>query len=236
MPDQSSIPFHELLEAIYTAQDRSNAKRQAVCKPGCAVCCTDRVGLTSLEAAYLAQGLKELGRFDLLAKAAAQQTDPTARPAYTFNQLAQFCMQEQKPPSQQPLDQPAGICHLLEDDLCAAYAFRPLACRAMCSKQTCQPGGSAQAEDWWLTLDSALFQLVEHLSAGKDYGLLPDLLAVQVGRERPGLLTCKLLPGLPAPPQDQERLERNLGLLFAQPVEGKPLGLWFDNIRQQVER
>ncbi len=220
------VPRQELLRALYRFQAAQEATRQAACGPGCAACCTGRVYLTGLEAALLRRELERLGRQDLLAKA-GQGTPP----AYTCNQLARLCLEQKEPPAEKAPDGPAGVCSLLENGRCAAYAARPLACRVMASRSVCQAGGRAQGDPWWFTLDTTLLQIAEHLDLGGVYGPLGAVLAWLEDGSRQDLLTCQPLPGLLAPPEHQARLNQTLGSLFATPAADRPLGLWLDLLR-----
>ncbi len=233
LQDKYHVPHRQLLQALYEAHAGFSKERQVACGPQCSVCCTDRLNLTSLEARVLAEALKEAGRGDLIQKAIQQGCDPQAAAATTFNQLAEMCIAQQEPPPDIEPKAEAQACALLEDGLCAAYEARPFACRAMVSKKRCEPGGQAVGEGWWFTLDTAFFQLIEHLDYGGGFGLLPRVMAAVEGEPSQDLLTCRFLPGLPAPEKYQERLQQTLGPVFAEPVEGRPLGLWFNLIREK---
>lgn len=229
--DKYPAPRLELLKALYAAHAQLSQERLVACGPQCSVCCTDRLNLTSLEAELLIEALSQAGRKDLLQKALEQETDPQAEPATTFNRLAELCIRQEEPPADQPPGQEAGACPLLEDGLCVVYEARPFACRAMVSQNRCQPGGQAVGEAWWFTLDTAFFQLIEHLDAGGVFGLLPRVLASLESQASDGLQDCQFLPGLPAPAEHQEDLQKTLTPIFGEMVEGRPLGIWFDQIR-----
>jgi len=225
-------PREEMLIALYAFQARAEAGREIACAPGCAACCTGRVFMTSLEGGLLLAELRRLGRDDLLAAAREQAQANAASPAYTCNHLARCCLEQREPPAETSGQGEAGVCILLEDGRCAAYAARPLACRVMASRTVCPPGGQATGDPWWLTLDTALLQIAEHLSLGGYYGALPTMLAGARGHAVRGLLPCEPLAGLVAPPEHQARLPQELMPLFARPVQGLPLGQWMDRVRQ----
>lgn len=217
-----------VLRELWRAYEQVAAQRQVDCAPGCHVCCSDRVLLTTLEAGLLAQELSAAGRGDLLALAARTPAGPG--PACTHNALARACLAGQEPPAD-PDGGPLGPCPLLRGGLCAAYPARPLACRVMCSQVRCQPGGAASQDPWWVTVDTVFLQLAEQVDAGGGWGPLPRVLASLEGGGGQGLLTCENLPGLPVPPEHQERLSRLLEQVFSRPLNGQPLGMWINRLR-----
>ncbi|MCF8042539.1 MAG: hypothetical protein K9L19_10380 [Desulfarculaceae bacterium] len=222
----AGFPRQELMRALYRFQAGLEASRRVACRPGCSACCTGRVYLTGLEGGLLRDELERLGRLDLLEGLA-----PADPPAYTCNQLARLCLEQNEPPPEQAPSKPAGVCSLLEDGRCAVYEARPLACRVMASRERCDTGGQAQGDPWWFSLDASLLQIAEHLDMGGVYGALATVLPANKGRPENGLLTCEPLPGLVAPPEHQARLQQALGPLFAAPVAGRTLGHWLDLIR-----
>jgi len=231
-----------VLEGLYACHGERAQARSTACGPGCAVCCTDRVLLTGLEGLLLLKGLLDAGREDLLEAAVAAPVDAAVRPRTTFNALARLCLAREEDPtgSEEAAAEP-GACPLLRDGLCAAYAQRPLACRAMASLRKCQRGGQAEDDPFWLSLNPVFFQLVEQCSLAGDlafFGLLPDVLTALVrGRQAAsGLLACEPLPGLVTPPQDQARIQEALRPVFGRLVAGRPLGWWLDEFRRQAGR
>ena len=216
-----------VLKVLLGAWDSALEKPELACGAGCAVCCSDRVMLTTLEGRLLVADLERRGRGDLLELARSRDVAPGSGPALTFNAEAALWVQGKNPET--PLVPPvSGVCPFLEDGLCAVYGARPLACRVMISRRTCEPGGSALQEPFWLTLAGAFHQLVEHLDRAGAYGLLPSVLAHLAGQDREPLLACQPLPGLPAPQQHQARLQEVINRTLARPVMGRPLGAWLD--------
>jgi Fe-S-cluster containining protein len=219
-----------VLRELWQAYDQLVATpRAGVCEPGCHACCSGRVLLTTLEGRLLAAELKRTGQESLLRAAAGLQAGPG--PASTFNTLARLCLAGQEPPDDPDLGSSPGTCPLLVKGLCAAYAARPLACRVMASQATCQEGGAASQDPWWITVDTAFMQIVEQVDAGGGLGLLPRVLASLEGDQGQGLLICQNLPGLPAPPEHQERLSNLLMQVFSRSLDGQPLGLWINQLR-----
>jgi len=217
-----------VVESLHDAQAGLSAGWDAACAPGCPVCCTDRVIMTWVEADILAQGLERAGCGELLARVRGRPAMAGARPAASMNAWALRCLEKEPPAAESAPAAPGGDCPLLAGGCCAAYESRPMACRVMYSSQTCRPGGEARAEPYWLTLGSALMQLVEAASLGGGVGLMAEMLAGGPGEP------CQPLPGLVAPPQHQARLTAALGTVCARPVMGRPLGHWFDEVRRRV--
>lgn len=221
------------LSCLYDAfLDQSKAMSWA-CSRGCDVCCTNRVLLTSLEMEHLAEHARQTGQEALLRKLLDQPADTGARPLTTPNQLAAMFIDGKEPPDDIEATGQTGVCQFLgSDGECAVYEARPLACRMMLSKSKCTTGGSAELDDWHVTLGLVFSQLVEQVSAAGSYGLMSDVYAASQGQDRP-VLTCQNLPGIPAPPEQQARLEQVLGQVMAKPAHGgMPLGHWLNMLRQ----
>lgn len=220
-----------VLTELYRAHAELTGERETACGPGCAACCRDRVQLTTLEARLLVDHLRRIGRDDLRERLAGPAATAAPRPAWSLNALARMCLAQQEPPSE-PDPPPARTCPFLVDNLCLVYATRPLACRAMASRRRCAPEGQAEQDPWWVTLDTVFFQLVEQADAGGGFGYLGPVVAHVLGGEPMGLVVCENLPGLPAPPHHQARLQAVLGPLFARPVGGRPLGMALQALRR----
>lgn len=216
----------DALSLVYDAWDEASRDWSLACHSGCPVCCSDRLALTTLEGRALARALEQAGQADLLAQAASLPVSMEHLPPATINTIARLCLAQGADPPAEPEAPAWAACPLLKDGLCAAYAARPLGCRVMVSRRPCRADGSALADPWWLTLATALLQVVEHLDLGGGYGLLPQALAVANGRTAQGLLPCQALPGIPAPDEHQARLQEVLDRLFRQPVQGRPMGWW----------
>ena len=223
-----------VLRELWRAYDQLVAAgRTSACQPGCCACCSGRVLLTTLEGRLLAAHLRGAGQEALLQAAALAPSGPG--PASGFNALARMCLAGQEsaddPAADGQTDARSRTCPLLVEGLCAVYEVRPLACRCMASKERCQAGGAATQDPWWVTVDTAFLQISEQVDAGGGLGWLPRVLASLEGGETAGLLVCENLPGLPAPPQHQERLSRLLMQVFSRPLNGQPLGLWIKRLR-----
>lgn len=220
-----------VLAELYRAHAGFTRERETACVPGCAACCRDRVQLTTLEARFLVDHLRQAGRDDLLERLAGVADPDGPRPAYSLNALARMCLAQAEPPAEAD-PPPARPCPLLAEGLCQAYEARPLACRAMASRQACAPEGQADQDPWWVTLDTVFYQLVEQADARGGFGYLGPVLARVLAGRSVDLVVCENLPGLPVPPQHQARLQAVLGPLFARPLAGQPLGMRLQALRR----
>lgn len=210
----------ESLICLYNAFEELLDSANWACSRGCAVCCTDRVILTSLEMQVLAKHAEEIGQGEALDALAQQQVNADARPATTPNQLARLCVNNQEPPKELVPAGSAGICPFLgQGAACSVYEARPLACRMMVSNTRCEPESTASMDDWYVTLGLVFSQLVEQVDVGGGYGLISDVYAALQGEDRP-LLPCENLPGIPAPPEHQLRLEAIIKNIMAKPTPG----------------
>ena len=86
-----------------------------------------------------------------------------------------MCLAGNTPPDEtSPLS--TAPCPLLDEKgLCRVYEGRPFACRAMCSEEICQPGGQAAMPPFLVTVNLAIYQILEHLDKTGWYGNLLDL-------------------------------------------------------------
>lgn len=223
-----------LLDRVYEALEREIARKlNAACQKGCAWCCTQDVTITTAEALPILDFLRAGGREDLMRR--LDRADPARfRPSYTLNDFAQACFERRDLPEEGPRNEPAA-CLLLEDDQCAVYPVRPLACRAFVSTTACGPGHPAEAPPGLTALAAVCQQIAEHLDAGGLYGNLTDVLRVlgedtgarayRLGKpllNARGLLPARALPGFLIHPEAAETVRPFLDRLFGGDVGGAP--------------
>ena len=200
----------KVLAAVYSFYDRFLKDFSLACRPGCHVCCTVNIVATSLEAEHLlcSSFFDNLDLKKLLYSATAR---PIYKPGLSTNQIADFCLrQEEIPPDLG--EHGEGICPFLDrEGLCSVYKHRPFACRAMSSREICRYGGEADMEPFLVTVNLAVYQIIEHLDKEGVSGNLLDVLSKLANNrfESPGtvngLISNRALPGFLMSPNEQVR-------------------------------
>lgn len=200
----------KVLAAIYSFYDQFLKVFPLACKPGCHVCCTVNIFATSLEAGYLLRSsfFDDLDLKKLLFSATAR---PIYRPGLSTNQIADLCLRQEEIPSDR-VEHGEGSCPFLDQEgLCNVYEYRPFACRAMSSTEICRYGGEAEMEPFLITVNLAIYQIIEHLDRYRVSGNLLDLLSELVNNQgvSPGpgnrLISNRALPGFLVTPNEQGR-------------------------------
>jgi Fe-S-cluster containining protein len=206
------------LEKIYALHADFCGPFDLVCGPGCALCCTANVTLTTLEALKILRHWQDQGRAAPLAALAAAAQRPRFQPTLSINRMAALCLQGAPVPDE-AADPGVGPCPLLEAQRCSIYSARPLACRAMVSRQTCGRGGTADMPEEILTANHLLMQFIEALDLPGASGNLADVLLFLLRPETlaayaaggrvaapPPLIVHHAIPALMMPPELQARL------------------------------
>ena len=227
------MPDLKALEAIYEFYDEFLAGTPMACKKGCSTCCTTNVSMTSLEARYILES--GLLTKELMAKLKEAAAADHFIPSTTINTSAAMCLSEnQMPEETSPVT--FDPCPLLTDDgLCSIYEARPFSCRAMCSEIVCTEGGEASMAPFLVTVNLAIYQILEHLDSDGWYGNMLDILQVvkpnkedsmRAAAEMEGKIkTNRPIPCFIIPPDDVMRFKsfmRRLSKKEFQP--GKTLG------------
>jgi Fe-S-cluster containining protein len=219
------------LEAVYSFYDQFLEGFSFACRPGCHVCCTTNVTATSLETVHLMQS-------DCLADSSPIERvllcvdgQPLYRPSLTTNQVAAFCLRKEDVPHDAGYHRPGTCPFVAQDGLCTVYEHRPFACRAMSSRTACTPGGEADMEPFLVTINLALYQVIEHLDREGISGNLLDVLRhLAAGQDvRPAVAGMRLLknhglPGFLVPPEEQGRFRAFIRRLGASRVGETDLG------------
>jgi len=204
------------LERVFALYDEVAGEWRTACRPACSRCCTDRVGVTTLEVDATLESLSAADTARLL------QLVPAATagrpPVVTTNTLAEICAAGGEPPDADEPD--AGACPLLSDDLCPIYPLRPFNCRCFVSRTTCSTRGYAEVDEATVAANTLFLQVIEHIDAGGCSGWLPDVLRAladpgQRRAYREGRMACAgsgLTPNRPmralmVPPEHRARLQ-----------------------------
>jgi Fe-S-cluster containining protein len=194
------------------------------CRKSCAHCCTTAVTLTTVEGYKIIQQLQAAGDERWLAKIAQAAEQPHFQLKMTTNQLANLCAEGVEPPAEESTDW--HPCPFLTDDQCPIYAVRPFGCRCLVSRRDCSTNGSADMDDFVLSVNTVFLQSIEHLDADGCTGNLLDMLAVMAVKDHRqsyagGRLDCLpagLIPNQPIkvlmiPPEYRSRMQPILQLL-----------------------
>ncbi len=207
-----------VLERFYGLHAEYGAPFALACQQGCALCCTANVTLTTLEALLILRHWEGQGRPAPVEALSAAARRPRFQPRLTINRMAALCLQG-APVPEEAADPEAGPCPLLEGQCCTIYPVRPLACRAMVSRERCIQGGAADMPDEILCANHLLMQFVEALDPAGASGNLVDVLlflrqpavfsAYASGRPAavpPLLAPHHAIPALMIPPELRDRL------------------------------
>ena len=169
------------LEAIYDFFDQFLKGTPLACKKGCSICCTTNVSMTTLEAQHIiASGLLN---DDLISRIKDAASRPHFVPSTTINTSAAMCLSENEMPEESsPIT--FDPCPLLTSQgLCPIYEARPFSCRAMSSETLCTQGGEAYMAPFLVTVNLALYQILEHIDQAGWYGNMLDVLTLVLDDE-----------------------------------------------------
>jgi len=166
------------LKAIYTLHAELMETLDLACLPGCDLCCTRNVSVTTLEADLIANHLKKIDIPDWEGRLTLSKNLPRFKPLVTTNGLAHLCRLGKEPP-EETVNPDWRPCPFLVDHRCSIYEVRPFACRCMVSKSVCQPGGQAEIDDYLLALNTVFMQFIEHADAKGYTGNLIDMLPLE---------------------------------------------------------
>ncbi len=209
------------LETLYDFYDEFIKGLPVACSRGCSICCTVNVAATSLEVEYLMDGLDEQMKRELINAFPGILSQPRFKPAHTTNEIASACLHMEGDVPEETGLHGKGKCPLLKQDLCTAYDRRPFACRAMLSRTKCAPGSQAQMGGFLLTINLALYQIIEHLDEGRLYGNMIDLMAqgLNAARGPERFPVSQPLPGFVLLPEEKGRFKGFIRRLTLQKVE-----------------
>ncbi|ACL04540.1 protein of unknown function UPF0153 [Desulfatibacillum aliphaticivorans] len=190
------------LMRLYSLLDRIIEPWPTACEKGCASCCTTHVTATTLEGRAVLDYLEKENR----TLPANLDEGELFSPAVTTNGLARLCMEREEPPEEFKPDH-FNPCPFLEDGVCSIYPARPLGCRVMLSASQCKPGGFAEMDDYWLTVNQVFLQALEALDCPGRFGNFSLILQyLAFGQSVENLLNNEPVPGLMIPPEHQQQI------------------------------
>ena len=205
----------KILKKIYQTYHEFSHDWPVVCEKYCADCCTRNVTVTSLEAFFMLDHLRNSGPWHLL----KQLPDlPRYHPLLTTNQMAALCAKGKTPP-EELMDPSWGPCPFLKEKTCSIYPVRPFGCRCFLSSEKCKDTGHAVVDPFYMSVHTVVLQTIEHVDAGGGTGNLTDMMSwlsspdhfeqySQRGLPQP---IAKILPNAPltvlmVPDTDRQRL------------------------------
>lgn len=158
----------DLLKVLYEYVEETFRNFSLHCKPGCNLCCTQRIYITSIEGKYLLEALNE----DLIEKLYTLERYP--RPKLTHNQTVLCYLQGIEPPVEE--FDVSDLCPFLDEKgLCMVYENRPLMCRITASLEPCDKQGAILPQ-FLFQIGLIALQIVENIDLGGVYGNYIDVL------------------------------------------------------------
>jgi len=208
------------LKILYDYVETTYKAFPLACKPGCSLCCTQKIFATSIEAYYILDILSEKDFKKLF------QIEGYLRPKLTHNQIL-LSYKEGAEPSMEEIPESLNPCPFLtKEKLCKIYERRPLMCRITASTIPCEKG-LAELPPFLFQISTIVLQLVENIDLGGLYGNILDLLKFLdqykkgLEEEIPDyLLNTVDVDELPILPEEKE-LKKWVGNLYRIPVKEK---------------
>ena len=208
-----------ILDQIYSIYDEFANTLELACKQHCSFCCTTNVLLTTLEGYKIIEALISRGKIDVVKNIETTPGTAIYRPELTTNQIAKICADGRQLPEE---DGPRkwGECFFLMKNACPIYQLRPFGCRCLVSRHNCGEKGYAEVDDFVISVNTVILQMIEHTDARGCTGNLLDVLGVLSSEDNQAAyhsnaLTCQkagLIPNHPLtvlmiPPQHLSRMQ-----------------------------
>jgi Fe-S-cluster containining protein len=242
----------EFLFKIYEYHQEWLSRFPFACSKGCDVCCTNSVNLTRLEGevvmAVFDNSLtknKEQNTVELKKSDDEICHPPEKDPRninFWKNISEETLVDELKPFSLTTTNSHAGDClgHkinkidsagewdltpcvFVKNGICSIYELRPFSCRAFVSREKCQVGGAAIISPAFISMNTIVMQVIEHLDIGNSWGPLKSILSEIINGTKPGLPKSVALPGFVISDQEKKQLNKFLAGLFSLRVNQKSL-------------
>jgi hypothetical protein len=148
----------------------------------------------------------------------------------TINQMVAMCTQG-KELLEETNDPRAGVCALLEDDLCAIYSKRPFGCRAMLSSSDCSLGGEAQMPSLMLSINNVIMQYLEAIDQPGGSGNFIDVLRYFTDPENRRSYTH----GETIPPSKGMLVNRSFPVLMVPPEHRTSIGPLVQLLKEAIQ-
>ncbi len=165
----------KILERLYAIYDEFASNLDVACQKYCAHCCTRNVILTTLEGHLIMDYLKSHRISGWLQAIKSTLHKKRFHPKTTVNTIAEYCLENKSLPEEE-IHWKWGPCPLLRENECMLYPVRPFACRCMVSNRNCRETGSAETDDFVITVNTAFLQTIEHLDSDGCSGNLTNIL------------------------------------------------------------
>jgi Fe-S-cluster containining protein len=208
-----------ILDQIYSIYEEFANTLELACKKHCSFCCTTNVLLTTLEGYKIIEALISSDRLDVVKNIETTPGTAIYRPEMTTNQIAQMCADGRQLPEEKGT-RIQGECFFLMENTCSIYQLRPFGCRCLVSRHNCGEKGYAEVEDFVISVNTVILQMIEHTDAQGCTGNLLDVLDVLSSEDnqaayRSNALKCQkngLIPNHPLtflmiPPEHRTRMQ-----------------------------
>jgi len=201
------------------------------CQKGCSACCTRSVTMTGLEGEAIVEFFSKKGQEKELQGLLAATEAATNDRLMTTNQFARICLEQKELVEDEQGAWNFEPCIFLADTICTIYEVRPFGCRSFGSRVKCAAGRAAEVTPLYLTVNTVLMQIIEHLdSNGGHWGYMVDILKCQTGQSAgQGVVAAQSLPGFLVEPAEEKAVSRLLSKLYAAPVGTKSFAELIDN-------
>ena len=224
----------EILREIYGVHDQWLSGYTLACQKGCADCCTQSVTMTALEGSILLEWLENHGYDKVEIKKKLAAITPGYRPHLTTNGFAGICLAQGNSLDEEGPSWDLTPCLFLADACCTVYPVRPFACRSFVSKRSCAQEGAAEIDQFSLSLNTVIMQIIEHLDQGGSWGNMVDVLMDLAGPgsegagadESPLLLNSRPLPGFLLMPEEEDILNPVIEIILNTKVAEKTVREW----------
>lgn len=223
-----------ILQKILACYEDWSRQFSFACGKGCALCCTQDVTLTAVEAGMLLDFIRTNNMEPWLHERLGRRL-PQRHLRRTTNEYARACLRGEEIPIDSGLFD--AVCPFLEDNLCRVYPARPFSCRCFASTGTCRAGQSASLPSAYLSGATAVSQIIEHLGQFDHWGNMLDVLNVlihdsaesaeppntSIATARSACLVAQPLPGFLIGEEDADLVVPLIESIFATRIDARTI-------------